>query len=152
MVNVIIFFTQKILCFTLPTLKVDFNCNHSLRWSFFTHMVSQWSLSLSPSPAFFHTHFLPSDPKQLILVSSNQITLFQSSRVLSLCASANSNLALLCFWERNEHFFLTTGFIPAFLSALHIVLIETGWSTTFSSDFATPVAWSFFWEMIRQIA
>src|SRR5258705_11520768 len=42
--------------------------------------VPSTSLSLRPSP-FFHTHFLPSDPKRLILVSSDQMTLFQSSTV-----------------------------------------------------------------------
>src|SRR5258708_32877368 len=43
--------------------------------------VPSTSLSLRPSPFFFHTHFLPSDPKRLILVSSDQMTLFQSSTV-----------------------------------------------------------------------
>src|SRR6266850_5470287 len=39
------------------------------------------SLSISPSPACFHTHSLPSDPNLLLLVSSDEITLFQSSTV-----------------------------------------------------------------------
>ncbi|KIJ08605.1 hypothetical protein PAXINDRAFT_18277 [Paxillus involutus ATCC 200175] len=38
-------------------------------------------LSLRPSPAFFRTHFLPSDPRRLILVSSDHTTHFQSSTV-----------------------------------------------------------------------
>ena len=38
------------------------------------------------SPDFFHTHLCPSDPRQLILVSSDHTILFQSSRVQSLCA------------------------------------------------------------------
>ena len=43
--------------------------------------VSSTSLGLNCSPALFHTHFLPSDPIRLILVSSDHTTLFQSSRV-----------------------------------------------------------------------
>src|SRR5882672_1589475 len=39
------------------------------------------SLSIKPSPTFFHTHYFPSDPILLILVSSDQMTLFQSSTV-----------------------------------------------------------------------
>jgi hypothetical protein len=34
------------------------------------------SLLLSPFTGFFHAHFLPFDPRQLILVSSDHITLF----------------------------------------------------------------------------
>src|SRR3979490_2870895 len=58
------------------------------------------SLSLSPSPALFQAHFLPSDPRQFILVSSDHTTLFQSSRVQSLCLIAKSILSLLCFCDR----------------------------------------------------
>src|SRR5882757_5716130 len=45
-------------------------------------------LSLSPSPAFFQAHFLPSDPSLLIFVSSDHTTLFQSSTVQCWCARA----------------------------------------------------------------
>src|SRR5215471_5850420 len=45
--------------------------------------VSFTSLSLKPSPAFFHAHILPSDPSLLILVSSDHTTVFQSSTVQS---------------------------------------------------------------------
>src|SRR6201999_3551389 len=63
------------------------------------------SLSLSLSPLSFHTHFLPSDPRQLILVSSNQITLFQSSIVQFSWARAKSILAFLWLLESKGHFF-----------------------------------------------
>ncbi|KAG2353107.1 hypothetical protein BDR07DRAFT_1434463 [Suillus spraguei] len=39
------------------------------------------SLSVRPSPFFFHTYTFPSDPILLILVSSDHITRFQSSTV-----------------------------------------------------------------------
>src|SRR3979490_2486441 len=62
--------------------------------------VPSTSLSLSPSPALFQAHFLPSDPRQFILVSSDHTTLFQSSRVQYLCLIAKSILSLLCFCDR----------------------------------------------------
>ena len=52
-------------------------------------------LSLNPTLMSFHTYFLPSDPKQLILVSSDHMTFFQSSIVHSKCFSTNFILALL---------------------------------------------------------
>ena len=52
-------------------------------------------LSVNPSPTSFHTHFLPSDPIQLILVSSDHTTLLQSAIVYSLCLSVHSSLARL---------------------------------------------------------
>ena len=52
--------------------------------------VPSTSLLLSPSPALFQAHFLPSDPRELILVSSDYTTLFQSPRVQSLCLIAKS--------------------------------------------------------------
>ena len=61
----------------------------------FTVLLS--SLSLSLSPTLFQAHFLPSDPRQLILVSSDHTTLLQSSRVQSLCLIAKSVLSFLCF-------------------------------------------------------
>ena len=42
------------------------------------------SLSLRHSPSPFHAHLCPSDPRQLILVSSDHMTFFQSSIVQSL--------------------------------------------------------------------
>src|SRR3979490_318569 len=57
--------------------------------------VPSTSLSLSPFPALFQAHFLPSDPRRFILVSSDHTTLFQSSRVQSLCLIAKSILSLL---------------------------------------------------------
>ena len=47
--------------------------------------VPSTSLSLSPSPALFQTHFLPSDLRQLILVSSDHTTL-SSPPESNLCA------------------------------------------------------------------
>ncbi|KAI6111373.1 hypothetical protein F5141DRAFT_1026950 [Pisolithus sp. B1] len=48
--------------------------------------VPSTSLSFSFSPGFFHAHLRPSDPRRLILVSSDHTTLFQSSKVQSLWA------------------------------------------------------------------
>ena len=70
------------------------------------------SLSLSPSPTLFQAHFLPSDPRWLILVSSDHTTLFQSSRVQSLYLITKSILCFLCFCNRRGLFFFTTAFIP----------------------------------------
>src|SRR5258707_4535634 len=89
--------------------------------------VPSASLSLSPSPAFFHAHFCPSDPNLLILVSSDQIILFQSSTVQSLCANAQSNLSFLCLLVSNGLFFFTTALIPVFFNCLATVLAERGW-------------------------
>jgi hypothetical protein len=50
-----------------------------------------YHLSLNSSPTFFQTHFLPSNPRWLILVSLNHITLFQFSRVHFLWLFAKSN-------------------------------------------------------------
>src|SRR5579871_4351314 len=63
-------------------------------------LVSFTSLSLKPSPGFFQTHFLPSDPSLLILVSSDHTTFFQSSRVQCWCARAKSILSLLQFLKK----------------------------------------------------
>ena len=52
-------------------------------------------LSESGSPFFFHTYWCPSDPNLLILVSSDQITLFQSSTVYFLYFSAMYSLCFL---------------------------------------------------------
>ena len=61
--------------------------------------VPSTSLSLSPSPAFFQAHFLPSDPRQLILVSSDHTTLLQSPRVQSLCLIESPLLPML-LWQK----------------------------------------------------
>jgi hypothetical protein len=63
----------------------------------------------------------------LILVSSDQITLFQSSTVQSRCLIAKSILAFLCFFERNGLFLFITAFIPAFLKLHLTVSDERGW-------------------------
>ena len=57
--------------------------------------VPSTSLSFNSSPTSFKIHFLPSDPRWLILVSSDHITLSQSSKVHSLWLSAKSSLS---FW------------------------------------------------------
>src|SRR4051794_1600431 len=73
------------------------------------------NLSLRPSTTFFHAHFFPFDPKQLIFVSSDQTTLFQSSTVQSLCPSAKSSLAFLCLALSNGFFFLHHSLHSSFL-------------------------------------
>src|SRR6266550_7946908 len=53
------------------------------------------SLSLKPSPAFFQAHFLPSDPRRFILVSSDHTTLFQASTVYALVSKVASSSSQL---------------------------------------------------------
>ena len=79
--------------------------NHE--WSIY---VPWTSLSERPSPGFFQTHFLPSDPKWLTLVSSDQTTLFQSSIVQYWCARAKSRHACWCFFLSKGFFYFTTAF------------------------------------------
>src|SRR3979490_1148151 len=74
------------------------------------------SLSISPSPACFHTHCFPSDPILLILVSSDQITLFQSSTVHSLCLRAKLTRFFLCTAVSNGFFFFVTALNECCLS------------------------------------
>src|SRR3979490_1243342 len=81
---------------------------------------------LAPSPAFSQAHFLSSDPRRFILVSSDHTTLFQSSRVQSLCLIAKSILSLLCFCDRWDFSFFTTAFIPVLLRCLCTVCAVTG--------------------------
>ena len=77
--------------------------------------------SVSGSPAFFHVHFLPSDPKQLILVSSDQTTFFQCSNVQCSCAWAKSNLSLRWRVEKMGRFFLIMNFKPTDLGFLCMI-------------------------------
>ena len=111
--------------------------------------VPSLSLSLSPSPALFQAHFLPSDSRQLILVSSDYTTLFQSPRVQSLCLIAKSILAFLCLYDRRGFFFFTTAFIPVCLRCLHTFWGVTGWLEICWSVFETCTAVSAFPEVIR---
>ena len=114
--------------------------------------VPSTSLSLSLSPALFQACFLPSDPMQLILVSSNYATLFQSPRVQSLCLIAKSILSFLSFYDRRGFFFFTTAFIPVGLRCLHTVWGVTGWLVICWSVFETCTAVSAFPEVIKLTA
>src|SRR5215469_17124646 len=84
-------------------------------------VVLSTNLSFRPSPAFFHTHFLPSDPKRLILVSSDHTTFFQSSKVQSWWAIAKSNLSFLCLSVKRGLFLFTTAIIPTFFKPFRTV-------------------------------
>src|SRR3954465_1214629 len=66
------------------------------------------SLSINPCSACFYIHCFPSDPNLLILVSSDQITFYQSSRVHSLCFKAKTNYFFLCTAVSNGFFFFVT--------------------------------------------
>ena len=114
--------------------------------------VPSITLSPKPSPMSFHTYFLPSDPNLLILVSSDNITLFQSSKVHSACLSANSSLAFLCWGRRRGCFHLTTGHIPACFSFWCIVWAKKGWLVTSWIDLVTWVALSTFPILIILLA
>src|SRR5271156_913699 len=114
--------------------------------------VPSTSLSFKFSPGFFHTHFLPSDPNLLILVSSDHTTFFQSSTVQCWWAKAKSILAFLCLLERKGFFFFTTGFNPASLRPRCTVWAERGWLVTFERTLATSTAVSAFPELMRHWA
>src|SRR6266852_7577360 len=92
--------------------------------------VLSTSLSLNGSPTSFHTHFLPSDPRQLILVSSVQRILFQSSIVYSLHLSAHCNLSLLWRALRRGCFLFTTGRKPNSLKLRRTVWEDIDWLVT----------------------
>ena len=110
------------------------------------------SLSFSPSLALFQAHFLPSNPRGLILVSSDHTTLFQSFRVQSLCLIAKSILFFLCFCNRRGFFFFTTAFIPVCLRCLHTIWGVTGWLVICWSAFETCTAVSAIPEVIKLTA
>ena len=71
------------------------------------------SLEVSPSLFLFHTYSCTSDPILLILVSSDQRTLFQSSTVQCWYLRAKANLLFLWETERRGFFFFTTAFREA---------------------------------------
>src|SRR6266581_758116 len=106
--------------------------------------VTCTSLSLRGSPTLFHTHFLPSEPRQLTLVSYDHTTLFQSSRVHSLWLIAKSILSFLCFLLSIDCFFFTTAFQPAFFSCRQTVSGERLLLVMFQSIWVT-------WELLSAL-
>src|ERR1700722_4690393 len=76
-------------------------------------IVPSTNLSLRPSPSFFYTKWTPSEPRQLILASSENPTHFQSFRVQYLCLLANSRWTFLAAAVRRGFFCLTMAFRPA---------------------------------------
>ena len=72
--------------------------------------------SINPSPTCFHTHCFP----------SNQITLFQSSTVHSLCFKAKASHFFLCTVVSSGFFFFITALNECFLRAFLIVWVEIG--------------------------
>src|SRR6266852_4211585 len=84
------------------------------------------SLEINPSPTCFHTHCFPSDPILLILVSSDQITLFQSSTVHSLYFKAKAKHFFLCIALSNGFFFFVTALNEYFLRTSLTVCELTG--------------------------
>src|SRR5215813_630530 len=84
------------------------------------------SLLINLCPTCFHTHFFPSDPNLLTLVSSDQITLFQSSTVHSLYFKAKANHFLLWAAVSNGFFFFVTALNEFFLRIFLTVCVETG--------------------------
>ena len=89
--------------------------------------VSSTFLSISPSPAFFHTHCFPSDPILFILVLSDHMTFFQFSTVHSLCFRAKANLFFLCTAVSNGFFFFVTALNECCFSTILTVCRQTGW-------------------------
>jgi len=86
---------------------------------------SPFSLFCTSAPFFFHIYILSSDPMLLIFVSSDQITLVQSSIVQFLYLRANSSLLL--FYCRQERLFLfDIAFKDVALRTLWTVWAEIG--------------------------
>ena len=111
------------------------------------------SLLLSLSPTLFQAHFLSSDSRWLTVVSSDYNTLFQSSRVQSLCLIAKSILSFLCFCDRRGLFFFTATFILIVLGCLHTVWEVTGQLVIGRSAFdicTTVSAFSEVWQMLAE--
>src|SRR5882762_12549 len=88
--------------------------------------VACTSLAISPCPACFHTHCFPSDPILLILVSSDQNTLFQSSTVQFWYFRAKAKRFFLCTALSNGFFFLVTALNECFLRTFRTVCVQTG--------------------------
>lgn len=88
--------------------------------------VPSTSLSFNLFSAFFYTDFSLSDPKQPILVLSDHINLFQSSRVQSLLANTKYKQLLLCPIESKCFFCCTTAFISALFKPLLTVFDKCG--------------------------
>ena len=84
------------------------------------------SLSISLSPTCFHSHYFPSDPSLLILVSSDQTTLFQSSIVHSWYFKAKAKCFFLCIVVSNGLFFFVTALSECLLRTFLTVCEETG--------------------------
>ena len=88
----------------------------------------------------------------MILVSSDQTTLFQSSIVQYWCLIAKSNLSFLWCGVSLSLFFVTTAFNLSFFRQFHIVCVELGWLTTSLRALVTWTAFSALLEPIRWIA
>ena len=73
--------------------------------------VSNTVLGVRPSPFLFHIHFSPFQLNIFILVSSDQITLFQLFKAQYLCVYAKSSLAFLNPAVRSVSFCFLTAFI-----------------------------------------
>src|ERR1700724_1134771 len=84
------------------------------------------SRSISPCPACFPTHCFPSDPYLLILVSSDQITLFQSSTVQFWYFIAKARRFFLCTAVSSGFFFFVTALSECLLRTQWTVCEETG--------------------------
>ena len=110
--------------------------------------VYYYSTCLGP---FLNPHLLWYEPKWLILISSDQTTFFQSSKVHCWCLIAKSNLSFLWCSASLGLFFLTTAFIPTFFGPFWIVCVEIGWLTTSLRDLVIWTAFSALPEPIRQI-
>src|SRR5258707_3488290 len=115
-------------------------------------LVPCTNLSERGLSTLFHAHFLPSEPRQLTLVSSDHTTLFQSSRVHALWLIAKSILSFLWCLLSMGLLFFTTAFQPAFFSFRRTVSAERLLLVMFWSSLVTCVELSAFPELMRQQA
>src|ERR1700712_808466 len=97
------------------------------------------TLCFSSPVSVVSIHFIPgpSLPLRLILVSSDQMTLFQSSNVHSRCFWAHLRRALRCFALSKGFFLFLIAFIPSIFKALRTVQGLMFLSSTLASSFAT---------------
>lgn len=99
------------------------------------------------SPANFHYQARPSEPKRLILVSSDQMTRFQSSIVQSMWFLVNSRRVLVIAAESFGFSFFSAALKPASWRAQRMVFTLTSIFTSALSLLATCMAVSNFPEV-----
>src|SRR3954447_927140 len=109
---------------------------HIIRFPPLNLTVPFTSWADNPFPGLFHTHLHLSEPRQLIFVSSDQMTRFQSYSVQCWCSNANSICCFICLGNNFGFFFFTNALNPACLRTWHTVVLLTFVPAVFLSSCA----------------